>query len=138
MSARWTLSIDAKGNLPPSEQLVQQICFAIASSALSEGERLPSVRSLAVDAMVNPNTVGKAWRDLERLGVLASRPGDGVFVAQGARARAAHARDAWLGVSLARWIDDASSSGLNRVEIERCFEAALAKKRGWKRLGESA
>ncbi len=138
MSARWAISIDAKGDLPPSEQLVQQICFAIASSALSEGERLPSVRSLAIEAMVNPNTVGKAWRDLERMVVLVSRPGDGVFVAEGARARASHARDAWLGESLAHWIDDASSSGLSRAEIERCFAAALAKKRGWKRLGESA
>ncbi len=138
MSARWAISIDAKGNLPPSEQLVQQICFAIASSALSEGERLPSVRSLAVEALVNPNTVGKAWRDLERMGVLASRPGDGVFVAEGARARASLARDAWLGERLAHWIDDASLSGLSRAEIGRCIAAALAKNRGWKRFGESA
>ena len=138
MAARLLIFVDPKADLPPSEQLVQQVCFAVASGALAEGERLPSVRVLAVDAMVNPNTVGKAWRDLERMGVLDSRPGDGVFVASGAKLRATRTRDELLGATLARWIDDAVSSGLARNEIERCFSAALAKKRGWKRLGESA
>ena len=96
MAARLAISIDPKADLPPSEQLVQQVCFAVASGAVSEGERLPSVRVLAVDASVNPNTVGKAWRDLERMAVLDSRPGDGVFVARGAVNRARAARDAWL------------------------------------------
>src|SRR5688500_17786849 len=103
MAGRLSISIDPKADLPPSEQLVQQVCFAVASAALSEGERLPSVRVLAVDASVNPNTVGKAWRDLERLGVLDSRPGDGVFVAGGALGPAKAARDAWSSAVLARW-----------------------------------
>ncbi|HTF87042.1 MAG TPA: GntR family transcriptional regulator, partial [Planctomycetota bacterium] len=91
-----------------------------------------------VDAAINPNTVGKAWRDLERMEVLDSRPGDGVFVARGAAGRACIARDAWLEAALSRWINDAQSSGLSRSEIERCFAAAFAKRRGWKQVGESA
>jgi GntR family transcriptional regulator len=117
---------------------VQQVCFAVASEAASEGERMPSVRALAVDAAINPNTVGKAWRDLERMGVLDSRPGDGVFVARDALKRAREARDLWLSDVLARWIDDAQASGLSRSETERCFALALARRRGWKQLGESA
>ena len=136
--ARLAIAIDPKADQSPSEQLVQQVCFAVASGSITEGERMPSVRTLAVDASINPNTVGKAWRDLERMGVLDSRPGDGVFVARGAAARASEARDAWLGTVLARWIDDARSSGLSRSEIERCFEIASAKRRGWKQIGESA
>ncbi|HUR27609.1 MAG TPA: GntR family transcriptional regulator [Planctomycetota bacterium] len=136
--ARLSISIDPKAEQSPSEQLVLQVCFAIASGVIGEGERLPSVRTLAVDASVNPNTVGKAWRDLERMGVLDSRPGDGVFVAAGATARASGVRDARLSTVLARWIDDAQTSGLTRRDIERCFETALAKRRGWKSLGESA
>ena len=136
--ARLAIAIDPKADQSPSEQLVQQVCFAVAGAVLAEGERMPLVRSLAVDAAVNPNTVGKAWRDLERMGVLDSRPGDGVFVARGALARACTARDAWLGTLLRRWIDDARVSGLSRREIERLFEAALANRRGWKHLGESA
>ena len=138
MAARLAISIDPKADLPSSEQLVQQICFAVASGALSEAERLPSVRVLAVDAGINPNTVGKAWRDLERMGVLDSRPGDGVFVARGALKRAREARDAWLSDVLSRWIDDAQGSGLSRSEIEHCVALALAKRRGWKHMGESA
>lgn len=138
MAERLPIAIDPKADLPPSEQLVQQICFAVASQALSEGERLPAVRTLAIEASVNPNTVGKAWRDLERLGVLDSRPGDGVFVAVGARAKATRLRDSILGENLARWIEDAAASGLTRTEIENCFAAALSKRRGWKRMGESA
>jgi GntR family transcriptional regulator len=138
MPARLCISVDSKADQPPSEQLVRQVCFAVAAGALGEGERLPSVRALAVDAGVNPNTVGKAWRDLERMGVLDSRPGDGVFVSVGAKTRAARTRDELLGEALARWIDDAALSGLTRAEIARGFEAALAKKDGWKLLGESA
>ena len=136
--ARLAISIDPKADQSPSEQLVQQVCFAVASGTLAEGERLPSVRTLAVDASVNPNTVGKAWRDLERMGVLDSRPGDGVFVARGATSVANEARYAWLSTVLTRWIDDARSSGLSRREIERCFEVAMAKRRSWKLMGESA
>jgi GntR family transcriptional regulator len=136
--ARLDIRIDPKADRTPSEQLVQQVSFAVASGGIAEGERMPSVRTLAVDAAVNPNTVGKAWRDLERMGVLDSRPGDGVFVARGAVPVARQACDAWLAVSLARWIDDARSSGLSRGEIERCFASALAEQRGWNRLGESA
>jgi len=138
MTARLPIAVDPKADLPPSEQLVQQICFAVAAVALAEGERLPSVRVLAAQALVNPNTVGKAWRDLERLGVLDSRPGDGVFVAVGARARALRLRDAILGENLTRWIDDAAASGLTRTEIEDCFAAGMSRRRGWKRMGESA
>ena len=138
MAARLSISIDPKADKSPSEQLVQQVCFAVASGRVAEGERLPSVRTLAVEAAVNPNTVGKAWRDLERMGVLDSRPGDGVFVAFGASARACEVRDELLGNLLARWIDEAASSGLSRLEIERCFALALAQRRGWQSMGESA
>ena len=138
MAQPFLISIDPKADLPPSEQLVQQICFAVAAGSLSEGERLPSVRTLAVDASVNPNTVGKAWRDLERMGVLDSRPGDGVFVARGALRLARAARDQWMSATLSRWIDDAKRSGLTRGEIERCVALALVKRRDWNQLGESA
>ncbi len=136
--ARLAIAIDPKADQSPSEQLVQQVCFAVAGGVLAPGERLPPVRVLAVEASVNPNTVGKAWRDLERMGVLDSKPGDGVFVASGAAARAREARDLWLSAALARWIDDARSSGLTQADLERCFAQALYVRRGWKQIGESA
>ena len=78
---------------------------------------------------MNPNTVGKAWRDLERDGVLESRPGDGVFVASSAPDLCRIKRDAVLREQLARWVADARSAGLAPDEIEDWIDAALAHRR---------
>ena len=72
--------VDPHSLVPPSQQLVAAVHVAIATSSLRPGDRLPSVRSLAAEALVNPNTVAKAWRDLEHLGVTEGRNGSGVFV----------------------------------------------------------
>jgi DNA-binding transcriptional regulator YhcF (GntR family) len=75
------LRIDPTRATPPSRQIVEAVLDAVASGATVPGDRLPSVRALAADALVNPNTAGKAYRELEALGVVLSRMGDGVFVA---------------------------------------------------------
>jgi GntR family transcriptional regulator len=74
------LRIDPASATSPSRQIVEGVLDAIAAGALRPGDRLPSVRGLAAEVLVNPNTVGKAYRDLESLGVVAPRIGDGVFV----------------------------------------------------------
>jgi GntR family transcriptional regulator len=119
------IEVDPRGPHSPSAQIERAVRFAVASGALREGDRLPSVRALAVDALVNPNTVGKAWRELEREGVLESRPGDGVFVARGAREQCLAARDAELRGQLERLVADALSAGLSREELGRWLERAL-------------
>ena len=135
MEARLAITVDPKSDLPPSEQLAQQIRFAVAAGDLKVGDRLPSVRALAVEALVNPNTVGKAWRDLEREGVLDSRPGDGVFVSAGALNLCVTARDSVLRERVERLVGDALSAGLSRGDIEDWVDAALGRKRAWKRVG---
>jgi DNA-binding transcriptional regulator YhcF (GntR family) len=135
MDARLPISVDPKSDLPPSEQLAQQVRFAVAAGQLTPGDRLPSVRALAVDALVNPNTVGKAWRDLAREGVLESRLGDGVFVAAEAREICVAARDAVLRERIERLVADALSAGLSRGGIEELVDAALGRTRAWKRAG---
>jgi GntR family transcriptional regulator len=135
MEARLLITVDPKSDLPPSEQLAQQVRFAVAAGDLKAGDRLPSVRALAVEALVNPNTVGKAWRDLEREGVLDSRPGDGVFVAAGAAKVCIAARDVVLRSRIERLVGDALSAGLSRGDVEDWVDAALGRKRAWKRAG---
>jgi GntR family transcriptional regulator len=137
MDARLSIVVDAKADRSPSEQIAAQVRFAIAAGRLATGQRLPSVRHLAVEALVNPNTIGKVWRDLEREGVLESRPGDGVFVASGARQRCCAARDADLAAQLERWVSDARSAGISRGELEVWFERVLARGRAWRKVGES-
>ncbi|MGE3174758.1 MAG: GntR family transcriptional regulator [Planctomycetota bacterium] len=76
--------VDPHSVVPPSQQLVAAVLDAIARGELRPGDKLPAVRALAAQVLVNPNTVGKAWRELEHLRVTEGRNGQGVFVtAQG-------------------------------------------------------
>lgn len=73
--------IDERSAVPPSRQIVDAILDEVVGGKLRCGDRLPSVRELAVELMLNPNTVGKAYRELIILGAAQSRAGSGVFVA---------------------------------------------------------
>jgi GntR family transcriptional regulator len=74
-------TLDPKSGVPIYRQIQDQIRYGIGSGKLRPGEQLPTVRSLAVDLSVNPNTVIKAYTELERLGVLTTEQGSGTFVA---------------------------------------------------------
>lgn len=76
------IQIDPSRDTPPSRQLVEALLERIALGHLAPGARLPSVRALAAEALVNPNTVGKAYRSLEGLGVVHGVNGSGVFVTE--------------------------------------------------------
>ena len=73
-------TIDSHSHVPPFQQVIDAVLDAIAVGELPEGARLPSVRELAVQALVNPNTVAKAYRELGTRGVVQGRKGDGVYV----------------------------------------------------------
>jgi GntR family transcriptional regulator len=72
--------IDSKSGVPFYRQIVEQVKFAIAGGALEPGDRLPTVRQLAVDLAINPNTVVRAYRQMEIEGVLETQQGSGTFV----------------------------------------------------------
>jgi GntR family transcriptional regulator len=74
------LSIDIKSGVPFYRQIIEQIKFAIARGDIEPGDRLPTVRQLAVDLSINPNTVVRAYRELEIEGVLDTQQGSGTFV----------------------------------------------------------
>ena len=76
-----TFKLDPKSGVPVYRQIQDQIRYGIASGLLSPGEQLPTVRALAVELSVNPNTVIKAYSELEREGVLTTEQGSGTFVA---------------------------------------------------------
>jgi GntR family transcriptional regulator len=76
-----SFALDAKSGVPIYRQIQDQIRYGIASGRLRPGEQLPTVRALAVDLSVNPNTVIKAYTELERQGVLTTEQGSGTFVA---------------------------------------------------------
>ncbi len=74
------LSIDTKSGVPFYRQIIEQIKFGIARDELKSGDRLPTVRQLAVNLSINPNTVIRAYRELEIEGVLDTQQGSGTFV----------------------------------------------------------
>ncbi len=83
MSLRAPLfRVNPSSDVPPSRQLVDQVLDRVATGALRPGDQLRSVRALAAEALVNPNTAGKAVRELELLGVVVGRNGLGVFVSE--------------------------------------------------------
>ena len=77
-----SFSLDPKSGVPIYRQIQDQVRYGIASGRLRPGEQLPTVRALAVDLAVNPNTVIKAYTELERQGILTTEQGSGTFVAQ--------------------------------------------------------
>ena len=73
-------SIDTKSGVPFYRQIIEMIKFGIARGDLAPGDRLPTVRQLAVDLSINPNTVIRAYRELEIEGVLETQQGSGTFI----------------------------------------------------------
>jgi len=73
-------TIDVRSGVPLYRQIIEQVKFAIARGNLGPGDKLPTVRQLAVDLSINPNTVIRAYRELEIEGVLDTHQGSGTFV----------------------------------------------------------
>src|SRR3974390_3486102 len=104
--------VDGRSGGPPYLQIVQQVRQALRMGVLDVGDQLPTVREVVAQIAVNPNTVFKAYRDLEREGLVESRPGQGTFV-QRTLAGPSLASHATLRRSLARWIQSAYEAGLD-------------------------
>jgi GntR family transcriptional regulator len=116
--------VDTRSGVPPYLQIVQQVRQALRMGVLDVGDQLPTVRKVVAETVINPNTVLKAYRDLERDGLVEARAGHGTFV----RARppgpppGTHSR---LGRSLARWVREAREVGLDDESIESLLRVTL-------------
>jgi GntR family transcriptional regulator len=108
-------------------QLMERVKHAVETGALRPGEQLPGIRPLAEELVINPNTVAKAYRELEHEGVIELRHGAGAFVAANARGRKATAdrlRAAQAVVAAA--VERLRARDVTDDEIRRLFEAELA------------
>jgi GntR family transcriptional regulator len=111
--------INTSSRLPLYQQLAQQIREAIARGEFQPGAGLPSVRQLAGELVVNPNTVSRAYTELEREGLLVSRPGRGIYVAAPRNDLTRTARDRRLTELLDRWLTDAVHLGYSAEQVLR-------------------
>lgn len=119
MVRRVDWSIDPDADVPPSRQLVALVLDAIASGEIEPGSQLPSVRAMAAEALVNHNTVARAYQELERLGASEAINGVGVFVTlRGPEVAAAARRSATLAV-LRRALAMALRAGHTYQDVQR-------------------
>ena len=116
--------LDGRSAVPPYLQIVQQVRQALRMGLIDVGDQLPSVREVVTATAVNPNTVLKAYRDLEREGLVAAAAGRGTFVTRrpDGPPPGTHAR---LGRSLARWVREAHAAGLDDESIESLLRVTL-------------
>jgi GntR family transcriptional regulator len=105
---------------------MEQVKHAIATGALRAGEQLPGIRPLAEELVINPNTVAKAYRELEHDGVIELRHGAGAFVAANAGASTATDRLRAAQTLVTAAVEQLRRSGVTDEEIRRLFEAELA------------
>jgi len=112
--------LDDRSGLSPYLQLVRQVRQALRLGPLDEGDQLPTVKEVVAGLAINPNTVLKAYRELEHEGLVAARPGVGTFVTA-TLADAALVAHGPLRQDLRRWLARARRAGLDEESIEALF-----------------
>ena len=117
--------IDSKSPVPVFQQLACQVRAAVARGALRPDDMLPSIRQMATEALINPNTVAKAYRDLEREGILYTQRGLGVFVAESAPDACREERREALREQLRDVLTESRRSGLTLEELGTLFREVL-------------
>jgi GntR family transcriptional regulator len=116
--------IDTKSGIPPYLQIVQQARHALRLGMIGPGDQLPTIKQVVADVAINPNTVLKAYRELEREGLVEGRAGVGTFVLK----RPDGPPPPLLGQlrrSLDRWLRSAFDAGLDHESIASLFESEL-------------
>jgi GntR family transcriptional regulator len=107
-------------------QLMEQVKHNIETGALRPGEQLPGIRPLAEELVINPNTVAKAYRELEHEGIIELRHGAGAFVSSNGRAKKATEKLRAGQAQVAEMVKRLRGQGVTEDEIRRLFEAALS------------
>ena len=116
--------LDPRSGVAPYLQIVQQVKEALRLGFLDVGDQLPTVREVVADLAINPNTVAKAYRDLEREGLVVARPGRGTFIAGTLAAPSLEHHDA-LRRELRRWLRAAEQAGLDEESIRALISTTL-------------
>ena len=117
-------SLDGRSGVSPYLQVVQQVRQAMRLGLLREGDQLPTVKDVVARLAINPNTVLKAYRELEREGLVAARPGIGTFVTRTLTDASLAAHEP-LRKDLQRWLAKARLAGLDEESIDALFTSTF-------------
>jgi GntR family transcriptional regulator len=116
--------LDSRSGVSPYLQIVQQVRQAMRLGLLHDGDQLPTVKEVVAQLAINPNTVLKAYRELEHEGLASARPGVGTFVT-GSLAGESLAAHGPLRRALQTWIAKARRAGLDDESIEALFQSSF-------------
>jgi GntR family transcriptional regulator len=116
--------IDPKSKVPIGEQIFNGIIFAIRKGIYREGDKLPSVRELSAQLLVNPNTVAKVFRDLETRGFIQTKRGVGAFVRQGSKAVSGTLGQGIVEKSVQELVGQAQKAGMPLKEVVKLLRQA--------------
>ncbi|MCW2856024.1 MAG: GntR family transcriptional regulator [Marmoricola sp.] len=116
--------LDARSGVAPYLQIVWQVRQALLLGLLAEGDQLPTVKEVVTKVVINPNTVSKAYRELEHQGLAAAKPGVGTFITQ-SLGQASLADHAPLQEELRAWMRKARAAGLTGPGIEAMFQSTF-------------
>jgi GntR family transcriptional regulator len=116
--------LDPRSGVATYLQIVQQVKEALRLGTIEVGDQLPTVREVVADLAINPNTVAKAYRDLEREGLVVARQGRGTFVASTLASASLHHHDE-LRAELERWLRSALAAGLEEESVRALISATL-------------
>ena len=119
-----TFRLSAHSGVPPYLQIVQQVRQAIRLGILQKGDQLPTVKEVVGMVAINPNTVFKAYRELEMLGLVEGRTGSGTFVSGKPTGPPPNVQNK-LSNNLKIWIEEARNSGLDEESIEALINSTL-------------
>jgi GntR family transcriptional regulator len=114
---RFQFALDMGSGVPVYRQIIDQVMSGLATGALATGDQLPTVRQLAVDLAINPNTVIRAYRELEIRGVLQTQQGTGTFISQQAPERDGSERRRRLNQLAGEFMARAGAEGFSLEEL---------------------
>jgi len=113
----FAFRLDSHSGVPVYRQLIDQVQAAIASGAIAAGDQLPTVRQVAVDLTINPNTVLRAYREMEIRGLLDSQQGTGTFIADKKVEYSKNERDRMLGQLAGEFVSRAGAAGFTLKQL---------------------
>jgi GntR family transcriptional regulator len=119
--------LNTHSGVPPYLQIVQQVKQALQVGILQPDDKLPTVREVVGQIAINPNTVAKAYRELESLGLAEGRTGSGTFVKQRPAGPSPEVQEA-LSADLTGWVEKARAAGLGDEDLEALLRITLHKK----------
>jgi GntR family transcriptional regulator len=118
----FAFRLDAHSGVPVYRQLIDQVQGGVASGTLEAGEQLPTVRQVAVDLAINPNTVLRAYREMEIRGLLDSQQGTGTFIADRKIEHSKSDRDRQLGQLVGEFVSRTGAAGFTLKQLIKALK----------------